>query len=118
MGIITSKKSTTDSYNLIEEDKITVNFIQVSKKSNCNVTPDQLNMLLGLNVPKYSILEGTSFPYLFCVTTIVDINSIFRDYGYEVGFSTKQKVFKNEFNAYHIATCSYNGNDYYKLEHI
>lgn len=118
MGIINSKTKPTDDYNLFEEDKITVNFIQVARKPNSNVTPDQLNMLLGLNVPKYSILDRTSFPYLFCVSPHVDINSILRDYGYDIGFSTKQQVFKNEFTAYHRAVCSYIGNDYYRLEHI
>jgi hypothetical protein len=117
-GIISSKINTTDNYNIIEEDKITVNFIQIAKKQGCNITPDQLNMLLGLGVPKYSILEGSEYPYLFCVSIIVDINAILQDYGYEIGFSTKQKVFKNEFNAYHIAVCSYSGNDYYGLVHI
>jgi hypothetical protein len=118
MGIISSKTNISDNYNLVEEDKITVNFIQIAKKQGCNITPDQLNMLLGLDVPKYSILEGTSYPYLFCVSTIVDINTILRDYGYEIGFSTKQKIFKNEFNAYHRAVCSYSGNDCYKLVHV
>jgi len=38
MGISNSKINVTDSYNLIEEDKITVNFIQVAKKQGCNVS--------------------------------------------------------------------------------
>ena len=118
MGITTSKTNTTDNYNLVKEEKITVNFIQIVKKHNTNVSPEQLNMLLGLNVPKYSVLEGTEYPYLFCVSTHVDINNILREYGYDIGYCTKQKVFKNEFNAYHKAICSYSGNDYYKLVHI
>ena len=118
MGIVSGKTGVIDNNNLITEDKITVNFIQIYKKPNCNITPEQLNMLLGLNVPKYSVIEGTDYPYLFCVTSITDINTIVRNYGYEIGFSTKQKVFKNEFNSYHKAICNYSGNDYYKLVHI
>lgn len=118
MGVSFGKTNVTDNYNLIQDDKITVNFIQLAKTQECNVTPEQLNMLLGLNVPKYSILEGTEYPYLFCVSTIVDINNIVKDYGYEIGFSTKQKVLKSEFNAYYKAVCCYSGYECYKLVHV
>jgi hypothetical protein len=118
MGIITSKIDTTDNFDLIKEEIIIVNFIQIRKNQECNVSLEQLNMLLGLNVPKYSVLEGTCYPYLFCVNSIVDINKILKEYGYEIGYLTKQKVFKNKFNSDHRATCSYSGNDHYKLECI
>ncbi len=118
MGIIASKIDTTDNYNLIKEEKITVNFIQIRKNQECNVSLEQLNMLLGLNVPKYSVLDGISYPYLFCVSSVVDISKILKEYGYDIGFSTKQQVLKNEFNAYHRAVCSYSYKEHYKLEHI
>ena len=118
MGNSSSKTHMTDICNLIEEDKINVNFIQLQKKSNCNIMPEQLNILLGLNVPKYSIMDGTTFPYLFCVGTIIDIDNIIKNYGYEIGFITKQKVFRNEFNANYQAICSYSGYDYYRLKLI
>jgi hypothetical protein len=117
MGITASKIDTTDNYDSIKEEKITVNFIQVAKIQESNVSLEQLNMLLGLNIPKYSILDGASYPYLFCVSTVLDINKILKEYGYEIGFSIKQKVFKNEFNFYHRATFSYSNNNY-KLEHM
>lgn len=120
MGITASKINATDDNNLVEEEKITVNFVEVKKKQGSNVTPEQLNLLLGLDVPKYSILEGNIFPYLFCVSLYVDIESILRDYGYEIGNSTKQKVFRNEFNSNHRIACSRNGIDFkiFTLEHI
>lgn len=119
MGTSTSKINTTDYNNLVKEEKITVNFICIGKKQESNISLEQLNILLGLNIPKYSILEGTSsYPYLFCVSSDVDINKILKEYGYEIGYLTKQKVFKNEFNSYHRASCSYYGNELYKLEYI
>jgi len=118
MGIIASKIDTIDNYDLIKEEKIYVNFIQIAKNEECNTSLEQLNMLLGLNIPKYSVLDGTSYPYLFCVCSVVDINKILKEYGYKIGFLTKQKVLKNEFNSYHIATCSYSGNELYKLKHV
>lgn len=118
MGINISKQQLSDNYNLYEDNEITVNFIQIRMGKKCKVTLEQLNMLLGLNIPKYSILNNTDYPYLFCVGYVVDINKIMTEYGYDVGFSTKQKVFKNEFNAYHKAICSYNVNEYYKLVHV
>lgn len=118
MGIRISKIDITDNYNLIKEEKIYVNFIQIAKNENCNVSLEQLNVLLGLNIPKYSTLDGTSYPYLFCVSSVVDISKILKEYGYEIGFSSKLKVFKNEFNAQHRATCSFRYKDWYGLEHI
>ena len=118
MGIISSKTDITDCYNLIEEDKINVNFIQLQKKPNCTITLEQLNVLLGLNMPKYSILENTNYPYLFCVDSIFNINEIVAEYGYEIGFSTKQKVLKNDFNSYNRAICTYSNYEYYKLVHV
>jgi hypothetical protein len=99
-------------------DTITVKFIHVSKNKHCKITPEQLNMLLGLNIPKYSILEGTKFPYLFCVNTIININSILNEYGYEVGHSGTQKIFKSQFNKHHVACVCNNGSDCYELEKI
>lgn len=118
MGTITSKNDTMDNYNLIKEEKIYVNFIQIAKNEKCNVSLEQLNILLGLNIPKYSILEETSYPYLFCVCSVVDISKILEEYGYEIGFSTKLQVLKNEFNANYRATCSFTYKDWYGLEHI
>jgi hypothetical protein len=118
MGNSSSKTQMNDICDSIEENKITVNFIQLQKMTNCNVIPEQLNILLGLNIPKYSVLDGTNFPYLFCVGTMLDINDIIRNYGYEIGFTTKQKVLKNEYNAKYQAICSYRGYDFYRLELI
>ena len=99
-------------------ETITVKFIHVSKSKDCKITPEQLNMLLGLNIPKYSILEGTKFPYLFCVNTIININRILNEYGYELGHSGTQKILKNKFNKNHVACVCNNGCDCYKLEKI
>ncbi len=118
MGISESKPHHIDNYNLYEDNKITVNFIQIRKAKNCDITLEQLNILLGLNTPKYSILKNTNYPYLFCVGNLVDINKIIEEYGYEVGYSTKQKVFTNEYNSYHKAICSYDVKEYYKLVHV
>jgi hypothetical protein len=99
-------------------DIITVKFIQISKKTDCKVTPDQLNMVLGLNIPKYSILEGSIFPYLFCVNTIIDINNILKEYGYEIGYSQKQKILKYQFNNNHTCVSCNSGYLCYKLEKL
>ena len=115
-----SKINIEDNNNFIKDDLVNVNFIQLKQLSNCVVTPDQLNLLLGLSVPKYSVLEGTEYPYLFCVSGLVDINTIVKEYKYQIGFSTIQKVFRNEFNSSHRATIAYNYNEpeYYKLEPV
>ena len=118
MGVTLSKLKITDCYNIVETDKITVNFIQLKKKNYCNVSPEQLNMLLGLSVPKFSILEKSNYPYLFCVDSIVDIDKIATEYGYEIGFTTKIKVLKNNFNEYHKATCYYFDGGCYELVRI
>jgi hypothetical protein len=62
-----------DNYNLYNEEQINVNFVQLAKLPGCNITPVQLNKLLGLNIPKYCVVEGVEYPYVFCVSTIVDI---------------------------------------------
>lgn len=101
MGILNSK-----TVSMKEEEPIMkVKFIRIAKNENCNVTPDELHMLLGLNIPQYSIIheKDTDFPYLFCVNTFVDIDSILRDYGYEIGFSVIQNVRQNQFNDKHTA---------------
>ena len=118
MGLSSSKVNVSDRYNLIEDNKITVHFVQLRKINNTQITPEQLNILFGLNMPKYSILEGTSYPYLYCVSSLIDINTIANDYGYEVGFLTKQTIHKDQFNAYHKVTCLYSNANYYILERI
>jgi hypothetical protein len=118
MGIINSIISRNDNNNLIDKSTINVSFIHIAKNSNCNVTVDELNNLLGLYIPKYSILEGTNFPYLFCVNIFVDINNILKEYGYDIGFCKKQKVLKKQYNANHRAIMSYDNNECYKLEYI
>ena len=117
MGVYGSKIENSNNYNLLEDDKITVNFVQIKKNSNSiyNVSLEQLNVLLGLNIPKYSIINKFEYPYLFCINSSININNIFREYGYEVGLITKQKVYKNEFNAHYKAIYSYDGENYYKL---
>jgi hypothetical protein len=115
MGSLLSKINTDDNYKLYPDDIINVNFIQLQISSNSVVNPDQLNVLLGLNIPKYSLLEGTKYPYLFCIGFVENFEKIIKDYGYEIGFSTKQKVYRAEFNNSHRATCSYHGDQYYKL---
>ena len=114
-----SKINTEDNSTKINNDLINVNFIQLKQKPGCTVTPEQLNMLLGMNVPKYSILRETEYPYLFCVCDTIEIEEIVREYGYKIGVIIKQKVNKNEFNSNHITWCIYySGNDIYKLVSI
>lgn len=117
MGVIQSTINEEEKNNLNDE-LIDVNFVQIKKTVNNNISAEQLNMLLGLNVPRYSILVGTEYKYLYCVSSIVDINNIVRTYGYDVGFSKIQKVFKNEFNSYHRPIITYGENEYFKLVHI
>lgn len=118
MGATTSKVEVSDKYNLIQDEKITVHFVQLRKINNTQITPEQLNILFGLNLPKYSILEGTFYPFLYCVSSLIDVTTIANDYGYEVGYLTKQTIHKDQFNAYHKATCLYSNADYYRLERI
>ena len=116
MGINQSTNTNSiDNYESFEEKFINICFVQLKQLSTSNVKPEQLNVLLGLNVPKYSILEGTEYKYLFCVSSTVNIYDIARSYGYEIGYSTKQKINKIKFNSYHQAICTYSVNDYYKL---
>ena len=120
LSVSSSKINIEDNNNFTVGDLINVNFIKLRQLPNCVVTPDQLNLLLGLTVPKYSVLEETEYPYLFCVSGLVDIHTIVKEYKYQIGFSTIQKVFRNEFNSSHRATIGYNYNElvYYKLEPI
>jgi hypothetical protein len=115
MGISSSKIDCKTNDVLEKNDLVNVNFIQLKKGIGCNVLPEQLNVLLGLNVPKFSELEGTEYPYLFCVSSVTDINKIIKEYRYVIGFETKQKVLRDEFNHNHRTACSYSGNEYYKL---
>lgn len=114
MGIIGSKQS-NDNYNLYNESIIDVLFCQLNKTNEFSVSPEQLNALLGLNIPKYAIFEGTQFPYVFCVSSLTDINNISKEYGYEVGYITKQSIFKHEFSASHKVSM-FRGN--YTLERV
>ncbi len=124
MGIFASTpitpntSNTPNFYNSIEENEIVVNFIQLQKKKNCNVTPDQLNMLLGLEIPKYSILENSNYPYVFCVGLLTNIGKIVREYGYEIGLSTKLMVLKKKFNYDHMAICFFSNGGCYELVRI
>lgn len=117
MGAKTSKIDCTT--NIITDEKIDVNFIHLKKKSDCNITPEQLKKLLGFNVPNYSFIENSLYPYLFCVSDLIDINKIAYENGYETGLPIKQKELKSKFNKYYKAICkSEDGYDYYTLESI
>lgn len=118
MGLTSSKINIESEYKLYQDNMINVNFIQIKETTKSTVNPEQLNVLLGLDTPKYSILEKTEYPYLYCIGFGENYDKIIRDYGYEIGFSTKQKVYRAEFNSFHRAICSYAGNEYYKLELI
>lgn len=112
----TKTDNNSDYSNALKDDMITVNFIQLKKYPTSTISPEQLNMLLGLSIPRYSIVEGTEYPYLFCVGNQIGIEEIIKSYGYEIGYRTRQKVYKNEFNAFHKTCFAYGGTDYYKLE--
>lgn len=115
MGIKLSKVRVSDNYDL-REDKITVNFIQIKKNPNSNVTPEQLNVLFGLNIPKYSKLGDDEFPYLFCVHMTIDIQNIIKEYRYVIGSNVTYRVDKNKFNSQHKTNINYFANDYGRYE--
>lgn len=117
MGVITSKVKHND-YNLYTEEKINVNFCQITQISDCNVAPEQLMTLLGLNIPKYCVYGGREYSYVFCVSSIDDISEIIKENGYEIRYIQSQKVCKHEFNSYYKVDVSLNGNISYKLSPI
>ena len=104
--------------NLTKDDLVFVNFVQLKQSEDCVVNPEQLNLLLGLNVPKYSKLEATTYPYLFCICSLVDIDKIDMEYKYEIGISALQRVSKKKFNSNHRAIISYKDYNDYELEFI
>jgi len=111
MGTSTSKIN--DNYNLYNEEMVDVYFCQLRQLPESTTTPQQLNALLGLNIPKYSAFEDTFYPYVFCISVLIDIHKIAQEYGYKIGFISKHKVLKSEFNAnYEVA---YSLNSGYKL---
>ncbi len=103
-------------YNL--DELMSVHFIQVTKKPGCNVTPEQLNTLLGSNIPKYSTLDGTIYPYLYCISDKDNLNKILDDNGYKLGFSKTQQIFKTDFSSRFQARPCYTGKDSYFLKLI
>lgn len=116
MGITFSGNDNINDLNKMSNELINVNFVQLRKNSKCNVTPEQFNLLLGLNVPKFSILPETLYPYLFCVSVLVDIEKICFEYGFDIGHKYLQKIYKNEYNCYHYAILDYNNHlEPYKL---
>ncbi len=117
MGISSSKiDCETDDGVLADNDLVNVNFIQLKRGIGCNVTPEQLNILLGLNVPKYSYLGDDEFPYLFCVHITTDIQNIIREYRYVIGSNITYKVDKNKFNSQHKTSINYFVSDFEKYE--
>lgn len=116
MGIKFSSNDNIDDFNKTSNEFINVNFVQLRKNSKCIVTPEQFNLLLGLNVPKFSILQETSYPYLFCVSGMIDIDRICFEYGFDIGHKYQQKIYKNEYNCYHYTMLDYNNHlEPYKL---
>jgi hypothetical protein len=116
MGLNQSKSDNNDDFNILNDNMVLVNFIQLKRLPTSTVSPEQLNMLLGLNTPRYSIVENTEYPYLFCVGNINGLENIIAGYGYQIGFIQKQKIYKQEYNSNHITVFTYSGNDYYKLK--
>jgi hypothetical protein len=100
-------KSTHEHYSLFDEPTINVLFVQVKPKSGCKISPEQFNLILGLNTPNYTTLEGTPYYYVFCVHDSTDINTIANEYGYEIGYIDKDKVLKSTFNSNHKIYWSY-----------
>jgi hypothetical protein len=96
-----NSKSKHENYVLYDDDMINVLFIQVKPKDGCYTDLQQFNLLLGLNIPKYAIYEGTEYPYVFCVHETSDIHKIANEYHYEIGFSQKMKLSKSQFNSKH-----------------
>lgn len=119
MGIsssILNMNNSQDNYKLYyDEEKINVLFVHLAQLPGCNASPEQLNMLLGLNLPKYAIFNGTEYPYVFCVSPLIDIEKISREYGYIVGYSSKIEVFRYEFNSNYRVKASFLQNKYYRL---
>jgi hypothetical protein len=103
MGNFLQKQNDLPNYDLMEDSEVTVNFIQIRPKSNSTVSIEQFNVLLGLDIPKYSILENSVYPYVLCISTSIDIKKICSEYNFEIGIKTIQKIHKNEYNSKHIA---------------
>jgi hypothetical protein len=102
-----TKIHTTEINN---NNNVNVFFVQLAQLSDSFTTPEQLNLLLGLGTPKYGTLEGTRFPYLFCVHETTNIEQIAKEYKYDILYKQKYTVLKSQFNPSYVATTT--GNDW------
>lgn len=116
MGVSSSKIDAETNDYMSDTNLINVNFIQLKKGIGSNVTPEQLNILLGLNVPKYSKLENDEFPYLFCLNVTTNIQNIIREYRYVIGTNVMCQVDRNKFNAQHKTCINYFADEFGKYE--
>jgi hypothetical protein len=101
MGTKFSKSiNDADNYTKMDENDclMEVKFIQLKTTEKCKVSPDQLNLLLGSKIPRYSIVDRTEYSYLYCVKDMSLASKIINENGYEIGFNAKQKIYKTEFN--------------------
>jgi len=100
MGSSGSKIQGTDDYKLYKEEMMDVYFVQLGQMLDCTTTPQQLHALLGLNIPHpYTLLNGTPYPYIYCISILQNINKIVDEYRYKIGLISKQSILKSEFNA-------------------
>lgn len=105
----------------IEQNKMLVIFFQVREADTCFFRIDDFAILLGENpneVPMYSILENSHYPYLFCADHQTNIKKICDEFGFEIGFYAKQLVDKEQFNSSYKTTYDRHNIDCFKLEPI
>ncbi len=90
------------------DNNVNVFFVQLKQLKDSFTTPEQLNLLLGLGTPKYGMLEGTPYPFLFCVHETTNIEEIAKEYKYDILIKEKTTVLRSNFNSSYQAIKGYN----------
>lgn len=100
------------------QNKMLVIFFQVKESKECFFSIENFPILLGEypnGIPKYSVLENTEYPYLFCADHKIDIKKVCGEFGFEIGFYTKQLISEDKFNSLHKTTYIYHNIDRFDL---
>jgi len=103
--------------NNLDKELIDVKFVNLVKNKNVkiNITPEELNDLLGDNIPKFCYEDEMGSNLIYCVLESCNIEEIAEKYGYEICNIYKTSVNKCYFNSKHIPIHFYNKKEYWKL---
>ena len=115
--VVLKKKSNEEINNSFNETilELTSEFDENNILPEKNISHEELNNILGKDIPRLNYENGLSYELLYCIESSCDIDKIIKQYEYKICYIYETKVLKSQFNSKYMPIHFYNKKEYFKL---